>query len=83
MKFGIALLMIGITLAMPGIGSAFGWKQGKLPDTQQSKILEGSTQTSNTDGDLKDKGDKLKYSSNTTTTTTDNYDTYQRQKGSS
>jgi hypothetical protein len=76
-KLGIVLLSIGLVLSMSGIGMASGWKQGKLLDTQQSKVLEGSMQTSNTDGDLKDKGDKVQYSSNTTTTTTDNYDTYQ------
>ena len=77
MKVGIALITIGIAALMPAMGVAAGWKQGKLLDTQQSKVLEGSISTSNTDGDLKDKGNKLEYSANTTGTTMENYDSYQ------
>jgi hypothetical protein len=77
MKSGIVFLTIGLALSIPGIGMAAAWKQGTLLDSQQSRVLEGSASTSNTDGSAKDKRDGFNYSSDTTTTTTDNYDTYQ------
>ena len=62
-----------VTLA----AAARNWQSGTLLETEQSKVREGSTKTSNTDGTAKDRGDKTDYSQNTTTTTTDNYETYQ------
>jgi hypothetical protein len=40
-------------------------------------VKEGSTKTSSTDGTAKDKGNKTEFSKDTTTTTTDNIETYQ------
>ena len=53
------------------------WKSGVLTSTEQQKVNEGSTTTTNRDGQIKDKGNKTDYSSNSTTTTSDNVETYQ------
>src|SRR5215475_11139677 len=54
------------------------WQSGKLMDTEQQKVKEGSTTTYNTDGQAKDKNNgKTDYSQTTTATTTDNIDTYE------
>lgn len=54
------------------------WQSGKLLDTEQQKVKEGSTTTYNTDGQAKSKSNnKTDYSQNTTATTTDNIDTYE------
>jgi len=54
------------------------WQTGKLLDTEQQKVKEGSTTTYNTDGQAKSKSNgKTDYSQNTTATTTDNIDTYE------
>ena len=57
--------------------AARNWQSGTLVETEQSKVREGSTKNSNTEGTAKNRGDKTDYSQNTTTTTTDNYETYQ------
>jgi hypothetical protein len=53
------------------------WKSGVLTSTEQQKVNDGSTTTTNRDGQVKDKGNKTDYSSNSTTTTSDNIETYQ------
>jgi hypothetical protein len=53
------------------------WKSGVLTSMEQQKVNEGSTSTTNRDGQIKDKGNKTDYSSNSTTTTSDNIETYQ------
>jgi hypothetical protein len=53
------------------------WKSGLLTSMDQQKVAEGSTTTTNRDGQVKDKGNKTDYSSNSTTTTNDNIETYQ------
>jgi hypothetical protein len=53
------------------------WKSGLLTSMDQQKVNEGSTTTTNRDGQVKDKGNKTDYSSNSTTTTSDNIETYQ------
>lgn len=56
---------------------ARNWKSGVLTSMEQQKVNEGSTTTTNRDGQVKDKGNKTDYSSNSTTTTSDNVETYQ------
>jgi len=58
-------------------GAARQWHSGKLLDTEQQKVKDGSTTTYNTDGQVKNKNGKAGYSENTTATTTDNIDTYE------
>jgi hypothetical protein len=53
------------------------WQSGKLLDTEQQKVTEGSTTTYNTDSQKKTKNGKTDYSQNTTATTTDNTDTFE------
>jgi hypothetical protein len=53
------------------------WKSGVLTAMEQQKVNEGSTTTTNRDGQVKDKGNKTDYSSTSTTTTSDNIETYQ------
>ena len=53
------------------------WHTGTLMETEQEKVREGSTRNSNTDGSAKQRGNKTDYSENTTTTTNDNFETYQ------
>ena len=69
------LLIAAATTAVAA--NARNWQQGTLTETEQSKVKEGSTKNSNTDGTAKNRGNKTDYSQNTTTTTTDNYETYQ------
>ena len=54
------------------------WQTGKLLEMEQTKVREGATKTTNTDGSAKKKSDdNTDYSQTTTTTTSDNYETYQ------
>jgi hypothetical protein len=53
------------------------WQNGKLLDTEQQKVTEGSTTTYNTNSQKKNNNGKTDYSQNTTATTTDNTDTYE------
>ena len=53
------------------------WQHGTLTATERQKVKEGSTITHNTDATAKDRGDKTDYSSSSTTTKSDNIETYQ------
>ena len=53
------------------------WQSGKLLDTEQQKVHNGSTTTYQTDSEAKRKHGKTNYSENTTATTNDNVDTYE------
>jgi hypothetical protein len=54
------------------------WRSGKLLDTEQQKVKEGSMTTYNTDGQAKPKNNgNTDYSQTTTATTSDNIDTYE------
>jgi hypothetical protein len=67
-----------VVLGFVGVHAAErAWQTGKLIEVEQEKVKEGSTKTTNTDAEVKNKGDKAKYSGNSTTTTSDNIDTYQ------
>jgi hypothetical protein len=67
-------------LLVSTVASAAGsrkWQTGILTETEQQKVQEGSTKNSTTDGSIKQRGNKTDYSQNTTTTQTDNLETYQ------
>ena len=66
-------------LAVPAFAAtaARDWHTGMLMETEQEKIPSGSISHSNADVTAKDKGDKTQYSGNRTTTTTQDYDTFQ------
>jgi hypothetical protein len=66
-----------VALVMGVLAAARNWQSGTLTGTEQEKVKEGSTKTSSTEGTAKDKGNKTEFSKDTTTTTTDNVETYQ------
>ena len=75
-KFFAVLLLIFAVTAVALAGSRH-WKSGTLTSTDQSKVPTGSTQSTNSDATYKNKGNRTDYSRNTTTTTSDDYETYQ------
>jgi hypothetical protein len=69
-----AVVLVSVLSAM---AATRNWQSGTLTGTEQEKVKEGSTKTSSTEGTAKDKGNKTEFSKDTTTTTTDNIETYQ------
>ncbi|HZS98801.1 MAG TPA: hypothetical protein VFA40_18595 [Terriglobales bacterium] len=66
-----------VLISVMGLAATRNWQSGTLTGTEQEKVKEGSTKTSSTEGTTKDKGNKTEFSKDTTTTTTDNVETYQ------
>jgi len=66
-----------LVTVLSALAATRNWQSGTLTGTEQEKVKEGSTKTSSTEGTAKDKGNKTDFSKDTTTTTTDNYETYQ------
>ena len=77
MKLRVVALLICLCGTMFANGQDLKWKHGILTATERQKIKEGSTITHNTDATAKDKGNKTDFSSNSTSTKTDNYENYQ------
>jgi len=73
------ILLFTIVIGGPAMfAGAHQWQNGKLLDTEQQKVKEGSTTTYNTEGQAKAKNKgKTDYSQTTTATTTDEVDTYE------
>jgi len=69
--------VVVLVSVLSAVASTRIWQSGTLTGTEQEKVKEGSTKTSSTEGSAKDKGNKTEFSKDTTTTTTDNYETYQ------
>jgi hypothetical protein len=65
------------TLHSFGADNLRDWKAGTLLETEKERVQKGSTKTTNTEGTIKDKGKKADYSQTTTSTTNDDYDTFQ------
>lgn len=76
-KTGIALSMTMFLAGTMAFAAARQWHNGKLLDTEQQKVQEGSTTTYNTNSHAKHKDGKSDYSRTTTATTNDNIDTYE------
>jgi hypothetical protein len=57
--------------------SSRNWQSGTLLETEKEQVRQGTTKTSNTEGKAKTKGNKTDYSETTTSTTTEDYDTFQ------
>jgi hypothetical protein len=72
---GPALLVIA--LCAWGADNSRDWKSGTLLETEKQQVHQGTTKATNTEGTIKDKGKKADYSQSTTSTTTDDYDTFQ------
>ena len=65
-------------LAVPAFAAtARDWHTGTLMETEQEKVPSGTISHSNADVTAKDKGDKTQYSGSKTTTTSQDYDTFQ------
>ena len=76
------LRVLALAICLVGTVSAkaadnLKWQKGTLTSTERQKVKEGSTITHNTDASAKDRGNKTDYSSNTTSTKSDNYENYQ------
>ena len=56
---------------------ARNWQSGTLLETEKQEVRQGSTKTTKTEGTAKDKGNKTDYSQTTTSTTSDDVDTFQ------
>jgi len=80
-----AYWITAITALLINVGCSFAaasphqWKSGTLLESEKQQVLESSTETSNTDGSIKDRknGKKADYSENSTTTRSNNYDNFQ------
>jgi uncharacterized protein YpuA (DUF1002 family) len=71
----VAIVVLGLSASA---ATPRNWQEGTLLESEQTKVLESTTRTSNTDGVAKTTDDNdTRYSQNTTTNTTQNYDTYQ------
>jgi len=77
MRLSLVLLLSAVLVGQTFAATARDWHEGTLLETEQEKIPSGATYNSSTDGSAKPKGDKTKYSENTTTTATQDYDTFQ------
>jgi len=72
------LLALLVLLALPALAATGrGWQSGTLMEVEQEKIPSGSVSHSSADVTAKDKGDKTQYSGSKTTTTSQDYDTFQ------
>lgn len=75
-KVLVSLLLL--SLAVPAFAAtAREWHTGTLMETEQEKVPSGTISHSNADVTAKDKGDKTQYSGSKTTTTSQDYDTFQ------
>jgi hypothetical protein len=70
-------LLVLLALCAWGADTSREWKSGTLLETEKQQVHTGSTHTSNRNGTIKDKGKKADYSETTTSTNTDDYDTFQ------
>ncbi|MEO6817300.1 MAG: hypothetical protein ABI177_11425 [Edaphobacter sp.] len=76
-SYGPKLLVAVLLVTAMAFAATREWHSGKLLDTEQQKVTDGSTTHYNTDSQKKTHNGKTDYSRNTTATTTDNTDTYE------
>ena len=79
MTRSVVSIVLLLLLASPVFAAAArDWQTGTVLEMEQEKVPSGSISHSNTDVTAKDKGNnKTQYSGNRTTTTTQDYDTFQ------
>ena len=65
------------TTALFAADTARNWQSGTLLETEKQQVRQGSTKTTNNEVTAKRKGDKTDYSETKTSTTTEDYDTFQ------
>jgi hypothetical protein len=76
-KFLMTYVLLVAALNVLGADSSRNWQSGMLLETEKQQVLQGTTKRTNTQASAKDKGKKTDYSENKTSTTTENYDTFQ------
>jgi hypothetical protein len=77
----VVILILSALLVLPAFAAnPRDWQSGTLLETEQEKVPSGTTKHTSTDVNAKDKGDSTKYSGNSTSTTTQEYDTFQIYK---
>jgi len=73
----VALAILLLFAGQGFAGANRDWQTGTMLETEQLRVPSGTVANSSTDGTVKPNGDKAKYSENTTTTTSQDYDTFQ------
>ncbi len=76
-KTTVALFLTVFLGGTMAFGAARHWHSGKLLDTDQQKVQDGSMTTYNTDSHARHRNGYTDYSRTTTAHTTDNVDTYE------
>ena len=66
-----------LPLSHAGKATQREWQTGTVVDYERQVVPQGSTITSNTDGNARNQNGRVRYSENTTTTSSNNDDTYQ------
>src|SRR3954463_13390722 len=75
--FTAGSLLLALALCTWGADTPREWKSGTLFEMEKEQVRTGSTKRTNKDATVKDKGKKGEYSETTTSTKTDEYDTFQ------
>jgi hypothetical protein len=70
-------VVLAVALCASGADNSRNWQSGTLLETEKEQVRQGTIKTENTEGSIKDKGKKEDYSETKTSSTTDNYDTFQ------
>lgn len=73
----LTCLLLGCAALVFAADRQRNWQTGTLLETEKQQVRQGSTRTTNSDIDAKDKKGKTQYSGTTTSTETENYDNFQ------
>ena len=76
-SFTAGSLLLALALCTWGADTPREWKSGTLFEMEKEQVRTGTTKRTNKDATVKDKGKKGEYSETTTSTKTDEYDTFQ------
>jgi hypothetical protein len=76
-SYGSKLLIAVLLTGTVALAATRQWQTGKLLDTEQQTIADGSTTHYNTDSQKKTQNGNTSYSQNSTATTHDNTDNYE------
>ena len=66
-----------VIFSLPAFTASRAWRSGTLLETEKQEEHQGSIKRSNTEGTAKDRGNKTEYSQTTTSTTSEDVDTFQ------
>ena len=76
-SFTAGYFLLALALCTWGADISREWKSGTLFEMEKEQVRTGSTKRTNRDATVKNKGRKGEYSESTTSTETDDYDTFQ------